>query len=65
MMAMLLYLLIKKMTMRNVCILRKVTRQGNQTESLEEFLPWNAQPVVSSNEVNVRVLFLRSEHVTK
>ena len=53
MMAMFLYLLIKKITMRNACILRKVTRQGNQTESLEEFLAWNAQPVVSSNEVNV------------
>jgi hypothetical protein len=39
-----LLLLIKKMTMRNVCILRKVTRQGNQTESLEEFPAWNAQP---------------------
>jgi hypothetical protein len=38
-----LLLLIKTMTMRNVCTLRKATRLGNHTESLQEFLEWNAQ----------------------
>ena len=44
MMAMLLLSIKTTTIIRNVRTLRKVTHQGNQTESLKEFLAWNVQP---------------------